>query len=70
MDSWLEARVHERTRETGGGLLTGVHVNGLLRGEGHIVGTTLDELDPITADIIVATDGVNSELVRDTGLMD
>ncbi len=39
MDSWL-ARVHERTRETGGGLLTGVHVNGLLREEGRIVGVT------------------------------
>ncbi|MCO8267691.1 flavoprotein [Haloferax sp. AB510] len=70
MDSWLEDRVHERTRETGGGLLTGVHVNGLLREEGRIVGVTLDELDPITADIIVAADGVNSELARDAGLMD
>ncbi|WP_411963862.1 flavoprotein [Haloferax sp. YSMS24] len=70
MDSWLEDRVHERTRETGGGLLTGVHVNGLLREEGKIVGVTMDELDPITADVIVAADGVNSELARDAGLMD
>ncbi|WP_416841020.1 FAD-dependent monooxygenase [Haloferax sp. DFSO52] len=70
MDSWLEDQVHERTRETGGGLLTGVHVNGLLREEGKIVGVTTDELDPITADVIVAADGVNSELARDAGLMD
>lgn len=70
MDSWLEDRVHERTREAGGGLLTGVHVTGLLREEGKIVGVTTDELDPITADIIVAADGVNSELARDAGLMD
>ncbi|WP_396612231.1 FAD-dependent monooxygenase [Haloferax sp. S1W] len=70
MDSWLAERVHERTRETGGGLLTDVHVNGLLREEGKIVGVTTDELDPITADIIVAADGVNSELARDAGLMD
>ena len=70
MDSWLEDRVHERARETGGGLLTGVHVNGLLREEGKIVGVTMDELDPITADVIVAADGVNSELARDAGLMD
>jgi electron transfer flavoprotein-quinone oxidoreductase len=70
MDSWLADRVHEKTRETGGGLLTGVRVNGLLRENGEIVGVTLDELDPIRADFIVAADGVNSELARDAGLMD
>jgi len=90
MDSWLAERVHERTRETGGGLLTEVRVNGLLRendegrvtrpsdrssgqsprADGEIVGVTCDELDPIRADLIVAADGVNSELARDAGLMD
>ncbi|WP_290811511.1 FAD-dependent monooxygenase [Halovivax sp.] len=70
MDSWLEARVHEKTSETGGGVLTDVRVNGLLRENGRIVGVTCDELDPITADVIVAADGVNSELARDAGLMD
>ena len=69
MDSWLAERVHELTRETGGGLLTEVRVNGLLREDGEIVGVTCDELDPITADVIVAADGVNSELARDAGLM-
>jgi electron transfer flavoprotein-quinone oxidoreductase len=70
MDSWLAERVHEKTRETGGGLLTGVRVNGLLREEGEIIGVTCDELDPIEADLVVAADGVNSELARDAGLMD
>ncbi len=70
MDSWLADRVHEMTRETGGGLLTDVRVNGLLREGGNIVGVTCDELDPITADVIIAADGVNSELARDAGLMD
>jgi len=70
MDSWLAERVHEMTRETGGGLLTDVRVNGLLREGGEIVGVTCDELDPITADVIIAADGVNSELARDAGLMD
>jgi electron transfer flavoprotein-quinone oxidoreductase len=69
MDSWLAERVHERTRETGGGLLTDVRVNGLLRENGEIVGVTCDELDPIRADVVVAADGVNSELARDAGLM-
>ncbi|SEH14983.1 electron transfer flavoprotein-quinone oxidoreductase [Natronorubrum sediminis] len=69
MDSWLEARVHEKTSETGGGVLTDVRVNGLLRENGEIVGVTCDELEPITADVIVAADGVNSELARDAGLM-
>ena len=70
MDSWLAEQVHERTRETGGGVLTGVRANGLLREGGQIVGVTFDELDPITADVIIAADGVNSELARDAGLMD
>jgi len=70
MDSWLAERVHERTRETGGGLLTDVHVTGLLREGGEIVGVTCDEIDPIRADLIVGADGVNSELARDAGLMD
>jgi electron transfer flavoprotein-quinone oxidoreductase len=70
MDSWLAERVHEKTSETGGGLLTEVRVNGLLRENGEIVGVTCDELDPITADVIIAADGVNSKLARDAGLMD
>jgi electron transfer flavoprotein-quinone oxidoreductase len=70
MDSWLASQVHERCRETGGGLLTDVRVNGLLRERGRIVGVELDELDPIEADVVVAADGVNSELARDAGLMD
>ncbi|SFR55498.1 electron transfer flavoprotein-quinone oxidoreductase [Halogeometricum rufum] len=71
MDSWLEDRVHEVTRETGGGLLTEVRANGLLRDDdGEIIGVTMDELDPIEADVIIAADGVNSELARDAGLMD
>lgn len=70
MDSWLADEVHELTRKTGGGVLEGVRVNGLLRENGEIVGVTCDELEPITADLIVAADGVNSELARDAGLMD
>jgi len=70
MDSWLARRVHEKCQETGGGLLTGVHVDGLLREDGEIVGVTCEELDPIRADFVVAADGVNSELARDAGLMD
>ena len=70
MDSWLARRVHELTRETGGGLLTEVRVDGLLREDGEIVGVTCEELDPIEADVVIAADGVNSELARDAGLMD
>jgi electron transfer flavoprotein-quinone oxidoreductase len=70
MDSWLARRVHEKCQETGGGLLTEVRVDGLLRENGEIVGVTCEELDPIRADFVVAADGVNSELARDAGLMD
>jgi electron transfer flavoprotein-quinone oxidoreductase len=69
MDSWLSERVHEKARETGGGLLTEVRVNGLLRESGEIVGVTCDDIEPITGDVIIAADGVNSELARDAGLM-
>jgi electron transfer flavoprotein-quinone oxidoreductase len=69
MDSWVADRVHEVASETGGGLLTDVRVNGLLREDGEIAGVTCDELDPIRADLVVAADGVNSELARDAGLM-
>ncbi|WP_232687281.1 FAD-dependent oxidoreductase [Halobacterium zhouii] len=69
MDSWLAERVHEKTRETVGGLLTDVRVNGLLRENGEVVGVTCDELDPIRADLVVAADGANSELARDANLM-
>jgi len=70
MDSWLAEEVHEMARETGGGLLTDVRVDGLLREQGEIVGVTCDDLDPIEADVIIAADGVNSELTRAAGLMD
>jgi electron transfer flavoprotein-quinone oxidoreductase len=70
MDSWMADQVHEITREAGGGLLTEVKVDGLLRENGEIVGVTCEELDPITADFVVAADGVNSELAREAGLMD
>ena len=70
MDSWVAERVHERTVAAGGGLLDGVRVNGLLRENGEVVGVTCDDLDPIRADVVVAADGVNSELARDAGLMD
>ena len=70
LDSWLAERVHERTAATGGGLLTDVRANGLLRDRGKIVGVTCDDLDPISADLVIAADGVNSELARDAGLMD
>ena len=71
MDSWLSKEVQSRTQETGGGLINGIHVNGLLRDEnGKIEGITCDEIDPITADVVIAADGVTSELARASGLMD
>ncbi len=70
MDSWLAQEINSMTNETGGGLISGIHVNGLLRnGDGKIEGVTCDEIDPITADVIIAADGVTSELARDAGLM-
>jgi len=71
MDSWLSKEVQNRTQETGGGLISGIHVNGLLRDEnGKIEGVTCDEIDPITADVVIAADGVTSGLARASGLMD
>ena len=70
MDSWLAIEVQDMTQETGGGLLNGIHVNGVLRDEnGKIEGVMCDEIDPITADVVIAADGVTSELARSSGLM-
>lgn len=70
MDAWVAERVHEMTSETGGGLLTEIRVDGLLRENGEIIGVTCEEIEPIEAELIVAADGVNSALARDAGLMD
>jgi len=86
MDAWLAERVHEATSDAGGGLLEGVRADGLLwadadgeliePGDGRdergarVAGVSFEEIEPVTADLVVAADGVNSALARDAGLMD
>ncbi len=67
-DRWVGERAHEACRETGGGLLTDVRVNGPLIEDGKIVGVETEELEPIRADMVVAADGATSEMVRQAGL--
>jgi electron transfer flavoprotein-quinone oxidoreductase len=67
-DEWLAKKAHDADKKTGGGLLTGVRVTGPLLKDGRIVGVETSELEPITADLVVAADGATSELVRKAGL--
>lgn len=68
LDAYLAEKAHEATREHGGGLLRNVRVTGPLLKDGRIIGVQTEELEPVTADIIIAADGATSELVRGAGL--
>ncbi len=67
-DRWMGEQVHRAARENGGGLLTDIRVKGPLFRDGRIVGVETTELDPITADLVIAADGATSEMVRKAGL--
>ena len=67
-DKWLGEQVHKEAKKAGGGVLSDVRVNGVLKDGNKIVGVTSDELDPIKADIIIAADGATSDVVRAAGL--
>ncbi len=69
-DKWLGEQAHKAAREHGGGLLTEVTVEGPLFDEetGKIKGVRTAELDPITADLVIAADGATSDMVRQAGL--
>ena len=69
-DKWFADQVHKAARENGGGVLSGVTVEGPLFDEstGKIKGVRTAELDPITADLVIAADGATSDMVRQAGL--
>lgn len=67
-DRWLGDQVHKEARKSGGGVLSDVRVNGVLRDGNKIVGVTSDELDPIKAEVVIAADGATSDVVRAAGL--
>lgn len=68
LDAYLSKKTHEATREHGGGVLSNVRVTGPLWHEGRIIGVQTEELEPITADVVIAADGATSELVRGANL--
>lgn len=69
-DKWLGDQVHKEAKKAGGGVLSDVRVNGVLKDGNKIVGVTSDELDPIKADVVIAADGATSDVVRAAGLRD
>lgn len=61
MNRWFAKMAEEKAMKNGGGILTGVHVKDVIwKGEKSIVIT--DELEEFETDVIIAADGVNSEL--------
>jgi electron transfer flavoprotein-quinone oxidoreductase len=67
-DKWLGEQVHKEAKKAGGGVLSDVRVNGVVKEGNKIVGVTSDELDPIKADVIIAADGATSDVVRAAGM--
>lgn len=67
-DKWFADSVDELADKTGGGVLSSIHVRDIVEERGEIVGVSSDELDDIYADVIIAADGVNSEIARRAGL--
>ncbi|MBI4369403.1 MAG: FAD-dependent oxidoreductase [Elusimicrobia bacterium] len=63
-DAWLSQKVHLAAKKTGGGLISGVRVSGLVLENGRIAGVETSELEPIHAEVVIAADGATSELVR------
>jgi electron transfer flavoprotein-quinone oxidoreductase len=68
LDAYLAEKAHDATKEHGGGVLRGVRVTGPLVRDGRIVGVETEELESVTADVVIAADGATSELVRGAGL--
>jgi electron transfer flavoprotein-quinone oxidoreductase len=60
----------KKAEEAGVQLFTGVMVTECLKKDGRVVGVKTSEGDELTADVVVACDGVNSMLAQQVGLID
>ncbi len=65
-DQWYAGKA----QEAGAELYTGVMVKELVKKDGRIVGIKSSEGDEITANVVIACDGVNSILAQKAGLID
>ena len=65
-DQWYA----KKAQEAGAELYTGVMVKDLIKKDGRVTGIRTSEGDEITANVVIACDGVNSILAQKAGLID
>lgn len=65
-DKWYSAKA----QEAGAEVYTGVMVTDVVRKDGKVVGIKTSDGDELTANVVVACDGVNSLLAQKAGLID
>ena len=68
LNSWFAVQAEESAQKFGGGIIPGVHVKSITWNQQ--TGTTIiqtDELDEFEARVVIAADGVNSEVAEMTG---
>lgn len=66
LNSWFAKNAEESAAKQGGGIVSGVHVRSInTQGDKTIVES--DELEPFEVKVIIAADGVNSEIAEMTG---
>ena len=70
LNSWFSERAAESAEKQGGGIVSGVHVNGIRWDEQGRAIISTDELDEFQAKAVIAADGVNSEVAVMTGARD
>lgn len=66
INQWFAKQADESAQKLGGGIVPGVHVNAI-RWEGERTIVQTDELEEIEVKMVIAADGVNSEIAHMTG---
>jgi electron transfer flavoprotein-quinone oxidoreductase len=79
LNSWFAKEASEEAEKQGGGIISGVHVNGISWKDKEVTNSSnstpsmiveTDELEEFETDAIIAADGVNSEVASMVGARD
>jgi electron transfer flavoprotein-quinone oxidoreductase len=66
LNSWFARNAEESAEKQGGGIVSGVHVRSISTQDDKTI-IESDELEPFEAKVVIAADGVNSEIAHMTG---
>jgi electron transfer flavoprotein-quinone oxidoreductase len=67
LNTWFAKRAGESAEQQGGGIVSGVHVRSIGWQDDGRATIETDELEPFEAKVIIAADGVNSEVAQMSG---